>query len=323
MAGLKDQRREHPGVRALEPPEPPGVPQFSRGETPASNSFGTPKPGDGVQMAGRHLDVRASRGVPPGPHGRTRGPWAGGAAWPRRCVVCFWGQAGRRTQLCHHERHPGISLTSNVTTADSSSRRPRAVVWGAEELGVGMEQGGGQSWPCCHGGRPTGPGLLRQGRRGLAVLPLTRLRETGRGRAAGRARQPRARPAPHSGREAAGQAGGGVQSGVSSGGWCAREQRWGRKPTGSHWRMGGWGQGGQSGPAARPLPAPGSAGCPSFPEEGAGSQSRHGAPAFGAPLSTRWCVLAVSWWRGGREAPEGRERELGEPLCREQSQRAS
>lgn len=141
MAGLKDQRREHPGVRALEPPEPPGIPPFSRGETPASNSFGTPKPGDGVQMAGRHLDVRASRGVPPGPHGRTRGPWAGGAAWPRRCVVCFWGPGGRRTQLCGHERHPGISLTSNVTTAGSSSRRPRAVVWGAEELGVGWNRG--------------------------------------------------------------------------------------------------------------------------------------------------------------------------------------
>lgn len=240
MAGLKDQRREHPGVRALEPPEPPGIPQFSRGETPASNSFGTPKPGDGVQMVGRHLDVRASRGVPPGPHGRTRGPWAGGAAWPRRCVVCFWGPGGRRTQLCHHERHPGISLTSNVTTADSSSRRPRAVVWGAEELGVGMEQGGGQSWPRCHGSRSTGPGLLRQGRRGLAVLPLTRLRETGRGRAAGRARQPRARPAPHSGREAAGQAGGGVQSGVSSGAGARGSSVGGgspRAPTGA-WGVG-------------------------------------------------------------------------------------
>lgn len=66
---------------------------------------------------------------------------------------------------------------------------------------------------------------------------------------------------------------------------------------------------------------PGSAGWPSFPKEGVSGQSRHGAPAFGAPLSAHQRVLAVSCggW-GGRHQRAGSS---GMPLCQEQSQRAS
>lgn len=321
MAGLKDQRREHPGIRAPEPPEPPGVPQFSRGETPASNSFGTPKPGDGVQMAPpRRPGQQGGPTWPPrpdaGPLGRGRG-----LAPPVRGLLL---RTGRQAHTALPPRAPP-GHQPYVQRDNGRQLVPEAPGRGVGSRGVGGGDGtGGRSELASLSRQPLHrPGPPPTGTQGPGCSSPHSA--SGNGQRRGRRPGPPAQGAacspqrersrwPSRGRRAERRL---------LGGWCAREQRWGRKPTGSHWRMEGWGQGGQSGLAARLLPAPGSAGCPSFPEEGAGSQSRHGAPAFGAPLSTRWCVLAVSWWRGGREAPEGRERELGEPLCREQSQRAS
>lgn len=156
MARLKEQGREHSGVRALELPRPPGVPQFSHGETPASNSFSAPEPGDRVQMTvGRHLDVQASKGGPTwppqpdvGPVGRERGlatPACGPASGDREADAHSSATASVI---------PSISLTANVTTT-ARPRGPRAVVWGAEELG-GRDgtRRGGRSWPPCHGQLP-------------------------------------------------------------------------------------------------------------------------------------------------------------------------
>lgn len=189
MAGLKDQRREHSGVRALEPPEPPGVPQFSCGETPASNSFGTPKPGDGVQMAGRHLDVRASRGSHLAPTAGRGAPGQGARLGPPVRGPLLG--TGRQVHTALPPRAPP-GHQPYVQRDNGRQLVPEAPGRGVGSRGVGGGDGtGGRSELASLSRRPPHRlGLLRQGRRGLAVLPLTRLRETGRGGAAGRPASP-------------------------------------------------------------------------------------------------------------------------------------
>lgn len=241
-----------------------------------------------------------------------------------RCVVRFWGQGGRCTRLCLHEHHPGISLTSNVTTADSSSRRPRAVVWGAEELGAGMEQGGGRSWPRCHGGRPSGRASSDRDAGAWLFFP-----SLGFGK--------RAEAGPPAGPPAQGAA---CSPQRERSRWPSRGRRAERRLLGGLVRAGaalgaeahglplargGLGTGWSKRPRRPPAACPGVRRLPFLSRGGCWQpEQARGASLRGTPERPSACPSCQLVGAGGvGEAPEGRERELGEPLCREQSQRAS